>query len=367
MCIRDRSVIEDIEKRITAVEEATKRASEEARIKEEQRKTLIVGYAADPVVLDTVESTHMHDVDVMVNMIETLVRPKAPDFAEIEPLLATSWEASPDSMVWTFHLRQGVKFHDGTDFNAQAVKYNFDRVMAAKHYEVESIEKVEVVDDYTVRFTLKEPFAPFLVILTFPSLSIVSPTAIETMGEEIMRHPVGTGPFIFDHWDEGIEVVLRANKDYWGGPPKLDKIVFKIIPEASTRRMELEAGHIDIDYAYDARLTDMPVFMKNPDLEVQGVPGQCSRYIGMNHAKAPFNNKLVRQAIAYAIDYDSIVEKILVGFGERLYCAVLPNFFASAQNDRNLIHYLTTQLRPRSFSQRQDTPMASPQLSYIRP
>ncbi len=146
------------------------------------------------------------------------------------PRWPTGWDISDDGTVYTFTLREGVTFHDGSDFNAEAVKFNFDRMLDENHpfhdtgpfplaFFFSAVETVEVVDDLTVKFTLNAPYAPFLSNLAYPTGLIVSPAAVEQHGAEFGRNPSGTGPFVFAEWRSNEAVVVEANADYWDGAP----------------------------------------------------------------------------------------------------------------------------------------------------
>ncbi len=169
---------------------------------------LVVGQIAEPSSLDPHVSTAANDFRIAVNIYDGLVR-NTPGTLEIEPALATDWTISEDGLEYVFNLREGVTFHDGTPFNAEAVKFNFDRMLKEDHpfastgpfplaFFFSAVKDVEVVDDLTVKFTLNEPFAPFMSNLASPTGLIVSPAAVEQYGADYGRHPVGTGPFKFE-------------------------------------------------------------------------------------------------------------------------------------------------------------------------
>ena len=199
-------------------------------------KTLVVGLVAEPTSMDPGQLTDINSMRVLSSVYDTLVRFKEGSFTQ-EPGLATSWTMSPDGLTYTFTLRKGVKFHDGTAFNADAVKFTYDRLLDPKHPSAETgpfpfasfyygaIKEVTVVDPATVRFTVKQPFSPLLNNLTLNTGRIVSPAAVKKYGKEFASHPVGTAPFTFVSWDKNVKIVLEANAGYWGGRPKLDGIV----------------------------------------------------------------------------------------------------------------------------------------------
>ena len=190
--------------------------------------TLLVGLVAEPVNLDPPQVTDLNSLRVARRIVETLVTfPE--ESTQIVPGLAESWTISKDGLTYTFKLRKGVKFHDGTPFNAEAVKFSIERQFNPEHpanklgkypfanYFFGNVKAVEAMDDATVRFVLKEPRASFLAVLTAGAASIVSPTAVRKWGADYPLNPVGTGPFRYVSWQRGQQVVLEKNPDYWKG------------------------------------------------------------------------------------------------------------------------------------------------------
>jgi peptide/nickel transport system substrate-binding protein len=238
----------------------------------------------------------------------------------IKPQLAESWEASTDLKTWTFKLRQGIKFQDGTPFNAAAVKASYDHILnppslVAKTYQA-GISSVNVVDDATVRFTATEANASF--IYQFVSefrAAIHSPAAIEKWGKDYIAHPVGTGPFRFVEWKRDDQIVLERNPDYWGEKAKLDKIVFRIVPDAQTTLIELEKGTIHMSNNFPVgQLADIS---KNANVTVQRAPLLQLFGYWFNVKKEPFTDVRVRKALRLAVDTDTIVKTIGAGLMER--------------------------------------------------
>ncbi|MBO8127368.1 MAG: ABC transporter substrate-binding protein [Firmicutes bacterium] len=244
---------------------------------------------------------------------------------DLVPGLATSWEVSDDGLTYTFHLRKGVKFHDGTPFNAEAVKFSIERQIDPNHpyhdtgefayadFTFGMVKEVNVIDDYTVEIVLKEPFAPFLANMAMHSASIVSPTAVKKYGADFSKHPVGTGPFKFVKWTPGVEVIQESNPDYWDGEPEVKRVIYRPVLEDQARLAELEAGKLD--FIVNIPPDDLDRVKKLKGIKVQEQPGMHVWYVVFNTQKEPFNDPRVRQAVNYAIDKKAIVDGILQGTG----------------------------------------------------
>jgi peptide/nickel transport system substrate-binding protein len=218
------------------------------------KNVLVVGHLAELQTLDPAQAVTISDFRILCNIYDSLLHYKDGSL-DVEPGLAESWSISPDAKTYTFKLRRGVKFHDGTDFNAEAVKFNFDRVLDKNHpfyntgpfpfvFILGPIEQTEILDPYTVALHLKEPYAPFLTALggAIGGLAGISPAAVKRYGKDFSRHGGGTGPFKFMLWESGQRFVLEANKSYWGGAPKLDGIVFRPIIDENARVSEMLSG-----------------------------------------------------------------------------------------------------------------------------
>ncbi len=217
---------------------------------------LVVGQIAEPKSLDPAAVTAVNDFRILVNLYEGLLQYKAGTL-EVAPALATEWSVSDDGTEYTFTLREGVTFHDGTPFDAEAVKFNFDRMLNEDHpyhdtgpfplaFFFSSVQSTEAVDPMTVKFTLDAPYAPFLSNLAYPTGLMVSPAAVMAAGADFGRSPVGTGPFKFAEWRSNEAVVIEKNADYWGDPAGTDAVIFRPITDANTRVAEMLAGGIDM-------------------------------------------------------------------------------------------------------------------------
>jgi len=289
--------------------------------------TFIWGRGQDSKMLDPADVTDGESVTVLTNIFDTLVTFK-PGTTKLTPGLALRWTTDSTRLVWTFELREGVKFHDGTPFDAEAVVFTFMRQMDEKHparkpenrfayfkNNFKALEKVEAVDERTVRFTLSRPYAPFLAALALHSCSIVSPAAFQRSEDlPFARNPVGTGPFVFGEWITGVRIVLGANPDYWGGAPHVDKLIFKPVKNNHARLKEVESGGLSgMD---NPALTDLAAIQGNKRLRLVSRPGINVCYLALNTLKRPFDDIRVRQALAFAIDKKRIIEASYGGVGE---------------------------------------------------
>jgi peptide/nickel transport system substrate-binding protein len=232
-------------------------------------------------------------------------------------MLAKSYDVSDDGKVYTFHLRDGIKFHDGTEFNAEAAKYNLERYQeedSVRSTEVEPIESVEAVDEYTVRVTLSEPFAPFLAVLTDRAGIMASPKAIEENNGRISKDPVGTGPFKFVERVRGDHITVEKNPDYWReGLPKIDKIEYRGIDDENVQYQNLQSGELDIIDSIP--LVEFKELQESGDYNVSIEPGLGYQGVFLNVTQPPFDNKQLRQAVYRLVDRDAIVKAVLRGVG----------------------------------------------------
>jgi len=298
-------------------------------------KMLVFGrksaYQIDPAVAGTQEAfyTLFAVYDQLVTRDNNL---------KVKPLLATSWEVSKDYKTYTFHLRKGVKFHDGTPFNAEAVKFSFDRltnigkVATGAWMTIADKNSVEVVDEYTVKFNLIKPYPTWIFadLSINPVYSIVSPTYVkkhitndDPYAEKWMAyHECGTGPFKLASWIKGQKVVFDKNKDYFGGEkgisdrciPHADKLVFQLFKDSATGRLWLERG--DIDFVQKLSSDDFIALEKNPHVKIYEKAPYKIVYLTFDVSKPPFNDENVRKAIAYAINYQELIDYVERGHAE---------------------------------------------------
>ena len=243
---------------------------------------------------------------------------------QLVPGLATSWKAI-DPTVWEFKLREGVKFHNGEPFNAEAVKYTFERMLFEKKapcsYLFSSIKKVEVIDNYTVQIYTSEPFGALSANLTM--FEIVPPVAGKK--PEFSTHPVGTGPFKFEEWIKGEKFTMLANKDYWGGVPKVERVIFYPLMEQATRVAGLRSGKVDI--IHDVPTEELSSLRSLPDINIFTVPGVDTVSIIFNHRNKLLGDVRIREAIGHAINTKEIEKYILGDSGIAAKSIISPSVF----------------------------------------
>jgi peptide/nickel transport system substrate-binding protein len=295
--------------------------------------TLVVGLVAEPVNLDPPQVTDLNSNRVGRRIVETLVTfPE--ESTQVVPGLAESWTISKDGLQYTFKLRRGITFHDGTPLNAEAVKFSIERQINPNHpayklgkypfanFFFGNVKAVEVLSDERVAFLLNEPRASFLAILTAGAASIVSPTAVMKWGPDYPTHPVGTGPFRFASWDRGQRVVLEKNPTYWKYPVKVERVIYRPIVEDQARLTELLTGTLDVIVGVPADFVGQ--LEQNPKITLLKQVGAHVWYLGMNNQKKPFDDKRVRQALNYAVNKEAIVKDVLKGTGASSRGPVLP-------------------------------------------
>lgn len=237
------------------------------------------------------------------------------------PDLATSWDISSDNLTYTFHLRKDVKWHDGQPFTANDVKFTIDSILNPKNNSLikeqfEEIKSVDVIDNYTVKISLKKPFPPILDNLTRGIVPIHILSGKDLNSVDFNSGPIGTGPFKFAEWKKGESFTLQANTGYYGGKPKLDKIVIKFIPDMNVRAIQLETGEIDVALLEPQQLARVEKSEKN---KVYLIPTADYRAMMYNFRKPLWQDVKVRQAINYAVNRDNILQGVLLGHGKVAY------------------------------------------------
>lgn len=292
--------------------------------------SLVFGRGGDSVSLDPAAATDGESFNVTAHIYNTLVTFK-PGTTDIVPDLAKSWDVSKDGLTYTFKLQEGVKFHDGETLDAEAVVFSFMRQKDTKHPAYaysgpyvnfaslgfpDLIKSIEAVDKATVKFTLAQPNATFLASLGIPSFAIVSPKAVLEKKKDFRRNPVGSGPFVFQKWKEKEAIILKANPAYWGPKPHLESVVFRSIPDNTSRMMELMAQKIHV--MDNPSPSDLETIQKRLGTGVSFVkqPGFNVSYLSMNNLKKPFDNVKVRQAISHAVNKEAIVKAVFRNYGK---------------------------------------------------
>ena len=298
--------------------------------------------SSDPVMLDPAMASDGETFRIARQQFEGLISTK-PGTTELEPLLATEWKASSDGKSFTFTLREGVKFSDGTDFNAEAVCANFDR-----WYNWTGVNQSENISYYygklfrgfktgktggiydsctavsptEVTIKLNRPFAAFVDAMTLPAFSMQSPTALKQYNADdtsgtaddprfsayATEHPTGTGPFVFEKWERNQQVTLKRNDNYWGDKAKADRVIIRTISDPKARTQELHAGNID---GYDLVGPADVQPLKDAGFQIQNRPAFNILYLGMNQKNKALAKIKVREAIAHAIDKQAVVKSSL--------------------------------------------------------
>lgn len=287
------------------------------------RDVLVIAISGDVDNLDPHVTMTNRSWAVTYPAYQRLVRYKVQDgigSTEVEPDLATSWTVSEDGLVWTFTLRETARFADGTPVDADAVVYSFQRLKAIGEGPADAfptLAAVEAVDAYTVRFTLSEPFAPFLLTLANNGAAIINPrlAELETGGDlgraYLAEHTMGSGPFQLERWEKDQQLRLVPNPHYDGPAPAFRMIVFQVIKDPSARRLQLERG--DVDIAEALPLDQLERLRSMPGVRVEVHPSLRVTYLYLNNQRAPLDDPRVRQAISYAVDYDALIQGVMLG------------------------------------------------------
>ena len=312
--------------------------------------SITVGLSQEPVSLDPAAGLYIPEQFVVQQIFDPLIYAD-PDL-ELHPALATAWEANEEGTEFTFTLRDDVKFHDGTAFNAEAVKVSFDRAAEGKSVSAVSPSimtdyiETEVVDDTHVVVKFSTPHATFLQDVTRPWMMISSPAAIEKYGDDYGRNPVGTGPFVFGEWVASEYVTVTKNEDYaWGpdffnhtGAAYLDEITFRFLPEAATRLTAFEAGEAQI--VQDPSYLEASAYADDPAaaLYTFAAPGMTSHQM-INTEKAPTDDINVRKALIYAVDQETISQTAFYGLQPAAHSLISPTTWSFNEEADNMYRY----------------------------
>ncbi|HEX8966777.1 MAG TPA: ABC transporter substrate-binding protein [Chloroflexota bacterium] len=292
--------------------------------------TLTFLFAGDTDRLDPPAMTSQEGFIATTALYEGLVRYKSGS-TDVEPALAEKWDISPDGMQYVFHLKPGVKFHDGSPMNAQAVAFSFDRIVNKDNplfqdaqgdyggfpyidtYVSNVVTRVEATGDLDVQFTLNRKFSPLLSNLAIPPAFVISMEALKKYGKGINENPVGTGPFKFVEWKKDDHITVDAYDGYWGPKPKLQRIVFQPVPESSVRTLKIQNGEADVTWAIDPK--DVPGLKGQANTDVLEQPGLNVSMAEFNLNKPEFQKKALRQAMNYAINRQELADKLYSGAG----------------------------------------------------
>lgn len=298
---------------------------------------LTVGLDGEIDTIDPLKSVTIVGFQVYTQMYEGLVAAN-PTLDGVEPRLAESWDISPDGLTYTFHLRQGVKFHNGKDFKAEDVRFTFDKIMdkdfgSPRRPNFTTIDHMDVLDDSTIQFVLSNPYAPMLTQL---ETMYIQPSSTDI---DFSKTPVGTGPFSFVDWVSGQAITLSRNPNYWqAGKPYIDGVVFRPIVEPSTRVVELQSENIDLLNAVP--LKDVGTLQSDSRVQVWSTAGVVRDHVGFNMTKAPFkDNPNLRKAVAWAVDRQTIADQLLYGLGKPAQIPVPETNWAYTTELRNPAGY----------------------------
>jgi peptide/nickel transport system substrate-binding protein len=288
-------------------------------------KRLVIGLSSEPIMLDPGQYQDLQSLRVISQIFEPFIEVAQDSYRKV-PGLVERWQVSSDGLIYTFHLRRGVKFHDGSMWNAEVAKFNFDRQVDRNHpyysmgtwsragtYLVPFIEKIEVADEYTLRMTLKTRNSSILDYLNHGIARMASMEAIKKWGREFPLHPVGTGPFKFVSWEKGVRLVLERNPDHWAGPPQIDQLTFVGIPEAPSRLAALRTGTIDV--TLDVPVDDLARLQQDSRFQVKMQPTTQVLFIVFNFRSRLLEDRRIRHALNYAVDKEAIVRDILKNTG----------------------------------------------------
>lgn len=285
-------------------------SADDVKAQELKKNKISIAMKADPKTLDPQKS-----IDTMSNKSITLIYDTLLDLDEnlnLKPNLAESWERLDDCNV-VFHLKKGVKFHNGEELKAEDVKFTLERAASSPQtlYLFKPITKVTVIDDYTVQVTTDKPFGALLNNLAAVQGGIVSKKAVLEYGDDYVNHPVGTGQYKLKEWLPGNRIVFEGFKDAYQGAPNFEELTYLTIPEVSNRMIALETGEVDV--AFDIGIMDKETIENSNNLELVEVESPALLYLGFDQTNPIYQNKKLREAIAYAIDNQTFVDVVFRG------------------------------------------------------
>ena len=290
----------------------------------EVKDSLVVAQGSDAKTLDPHTTNDSSSSRVAAQIYSQLV--ETDENMNIIPGLAESW-TFVDDRTTDFKLREGVKFHNGEELKASDVKFTLERMIASPTvaHITNAIERVEVLDDYNVRIITTDPFGPLLYHLSHTASSILNEKAVTDGGSDYGQNPIGTGPYKFVNWAAGDRINLKAFGDFYDGKQSIENVTFRNIVEGTNRAIALETGEVDI--SYDIEPIDKDNIRNKKGLQLVEGEALSNGYFGMNVNKAPFNNQKVRQAVAYAINSQDIIDAVILGAGRASNSPIGPRVF----------------------------------------
>lgn len=295
------------------------------------KDTLVVAQGAKPKSLDPHATNDQPSSRISKQIYNTLVA--STEKMEIVPCLAESWEQL-DPLIWEFKLVEGVKFHNGEELKASDVVFTLNRMKESPIVAelIGPVSEVEAKDEYTVTIKTSKPFVPLIEQLAHPACSILNEKAVTESGDDYGQNPVGTGPFKLPKLESADKIELERFDDYFMGPAKIEKVIFRNIPEGNNRALALESEQGNVDIAYDIEAVNKPNIMDKESLELIEDVSLSNQYIGFNMNKKPFDDIRVRQAINYAVDVQEVIDIALEGAGE-IATSPLMELIFGADND----------------------------------
>ncbi len=297
---------------------------------------LVIAMGADNTGLDPMTVMNNESGFIMAAIYNELVEYK-PGSTEVGPGLADTWDVSKDGLTYTFHLHPGVMFHDGTPCNADAIVAWLDRQLNKANpnyyankpgvdsyvdFTFHGVDSYKKVDDRTVRIHMTKPNAEFLNSLAMVWTGVTSPAAVAKWGPDYYKHPVGTGPFKFVEWVPNDHVTLEPNMAFWKGKPKLDKLIYRVIPESAVRVMEIKKGTVDV--LADVSPADSKILMEDKNIHMMAEPGLMVNGVALPTNTKPFNDVRVRQALNYAVDKETLNKYLYKGLATTMNSPLPP-------------------------------------------
>lgn len=310
------------------------------QVNETPDDTLVIGQVAEPRTLDPHVATSTNDFRILANIYEGLVR-FADGSLEIEPALAKNWSVSDEATVYTFELREGVVFHDGSPFDAEAVRFNFERMLDPEHpfrhtgpfplaFFFEAVDRIETPDAHTVIFHLSEPFSPFLANLAYPTGYLVSPESVRSHDNAFGRNPSGTGPFRFVDWVSRRRVLLERNPEYYGEAAAIEQLLFRPLSDENARLTEMLAGSVDLIMEVPPDIVQF--FRSESEFQVIERDGPHLWFCILNTREGPFSDPRIRSAANLAVNRESITRDLLQGTASAAY-SFFPDAFGIYEDE----------------------------------